>query len=73
MTLNDTSLTVACNIIGNAVSCTGAMFGTTMSAQGIYAGVVTTYGVIGMVGTDGAYIGFTAPNVDYKGRIFYAN
>ncbi|MFM7988871.1 MAG: hypothetical protein ACKPKO_57125, partial [Candidatus Fonsibacter sp.] len=73
MTLNDTSLTVAGNIIGNTVSCTGAMSGTTMSAQGVYAGVATTYGVIEMVGTDGAYIDFTSPNVDYKGRIFYAN
>ena len=44
-----------------------------MSAPGVYAGVATTYGVIEMVGTDGAYIDFTAPNVDYKGRIFYAN
>ena len=73
MTLDDTSLTVAGNIIGNTVSCTGAMFGTTMSAQGIYAGVATTFGVIEMVGTDGAYIDFTAPNADYRGRIFYAN
>ncbi|MFM7983480.1 MAG: hypothetical protein ACKPKO_29560, partial [Candidatus Fonsibacter sp.] len=50
MTLNDTSLTVAGNIIVNTVSCTGAISGTTMSAQGIYAGVATTYGVIEMVG-----------------------
>ncbi|MFM7984473.1 MAG: hypothetical protein ACKPKO_34625, partial [Candidatus Fonsibacter sp.] len=72
MALNDTSLTVACNIFGNTVSCTGAIAGTTMSAQGVYAGVATTYGVIEMVGTDGTYIDFTAPNVDYKGRICYA-
>ncbi|MFM7990557.1 MAG: hypothetical protein ACKPKO_65680, partial [Candidatus Fonsibacter sp.] len=39
----------------------------------IYAGVAMTYGVIEMVGTDGAYIDFTARNADYKGRIFYAN
>ncbi|MFM7989212.1 MAG: hypothetical protein ACKPKO_58850 [Candidatus Fonsibacter sp.] len=64
MTLNDTSLTVAGNIIGNTVSCTGAIAGTTMSAQGVYAGVATTYGVIEIVGTDGAYIDFTAPNID---------
>ncbi|MFM7983165.1 MAG: hypothetical protein ACKPKO_27975, partial [Candidatus Fonsibacter sp.] len=73
MALNDTSLTVAGNIIGNTASCTGAMAGTTMSAQGVYAGVATTYGVIEMVGIDGTYIDFTAPNVDYKGRTFYAN
>ncbi|MFM7979630.1 MAG: hypothetical protein ACKPKO_09975, partial [Candidatus Fonsibacter sp.] len=53
--------------------CTGAMSGTTMSAQGVYAGVATTCGVIEMVGTDGAYIDFTAPNVDHKGQLFYAN
>ncbi|MFM7982807.1 MAG: hypothetical protein ACKPKO_26135, partial [Candidatus Fonsibacter sp.] len=73
MTLNDTSLTVAGNIIGNTVSCTGARVGTTMSAQGVYAGVATTYSVIDMVGPDGAYIDFTAPNVDYNGRILYPN
>ncbi|MFM7987567.1 MAG: hypothetical protein ACKPKO_50460, partial [Candidatus Fonsibacter sp.] len=73
MTLNDTSLTVAGNIIGNTVSCAGTISCTTMSAQGVYAGVATTYGVIEIVGTDGAYIYFTAPNVDYNGRILYAN
>ncbi|MFM7981249.1 MAG: hypothetical protein ACKPKO_18230, partial [Candidatus Fonsibacter sp.] len=64
---------VSCNIIGNTVSCTGALSGSTMSAQGVYAGVATTYGVIQMVGTDGAYIYFTAPTVYYKGRLFYVN
>ena len=56
MTLNDTSLTVAGNIIGNTVPCTGTISGTTRSAQGVYAGVATTYSVIEMVGTDGTYI-----------------
>ncbi|MFM7988474.1 MAG: hypothetical protein ACKPKO_55095, partial [Candidatus Fonsibacter sp.] len=73
MTLNDTSLTVAGNSIGNTVSCTGAMVGTTMYAQGVYTGVATTYGVIELVGTDGAYIDVTAPNVNSKGHICYAN
>ncbi|MFM7981236.1 MAG: tail fiber domain-containing protein, partial [Candidatus Fonsibacter sp.] len=29
--------------------------------------------MIEIVGTGGAYLYFTAPNVDYNGRIFYAN
>ena len=57
----------------NTISCTGTISSTTVTVQGVFAGVATTDGVIDMSGTEGAYIDFTAPNADYKGLIFYAN
>ena len=76
MQLSETALTVAGHISGsigyfNTTACTGTILAQTPTAQGVSADVATTYGLMEMAGTDGAFIDFASPNVDYKGRIAY--
>ncbi len=68
LTLNSTTLTT------NSIACTGTTSNTTPTVQGVFMGVTTdSYGNTDLCGTNGAYIDFTIPNNNYKGRMHYVN